>query len=97
MSESLVGVSCSVTRQNAGAVVKAAASLALGGFGGLKAPAETDSADSTRPFVPLVCASASHPPGAGAAALVMFNVPSVTAPSRAIPAAVFMPGSLNDE
>src|SRR6185503_13188194 len=93
MSESLEGVSCSVTRQNAGTVTNAAAALALAVFGGVKAPARTDSADSTRPFVTLVCASDSHAIGRGAAAA--FNVPSVTAPSRAIPAAVFMPGSLN--
>lgn len=71
--------------------MNAAAALALGVFGGVKAPAFTDSADSTRPFVTFICASDSHATGAGAAA---FNVPSVTAPSRAIAAAVFMRGSL---
>src|SRR5258707_3027906 len=92
MSESLDGVSFSVTRQNAGSVLNAAAAFALVAFGGVKAPSATDSADSMRPFVTCVCASDSHAIGDGAAA---FSVPSVTAPSRAIPAAVFMPGSLD--
>ena len=75
--------------------MNAAAALALAVFGGVKAPARTDSAASTRPFVTVVCASDSHAIGGGAAAFPVFIVPSVTAPSRAIPAAVFMRGSLN--
>src|SRR5438876_6052649 len=92
MSESLEGVSFSVTRQNAGSVLNAAAAFALVVFGGVKAPAAADSADSTRPFVTVSCASDSHAIGAGAAAV---NVPSVTAASSAIPAAILMPGSLD--
>ncbi len=87
MSESLDGVSFSVTRQKAGSVLNTAAALALVGFGGVKAPAGMDSADSTRPFVTLSCASDSHAIGAVAAPR---NAPSVTAASSAIPAAILM-------
>src|SRR5205823_2306601 len=91
MSESLDGVSFSVTRQNAGSVLNAAAAFALVALGGVKAPGATGSADSTRPFVTCVCASDSHAIGAGAAA---FNVSSVTAASSAIPGAILMRGSV---
>ena len=77
--------------------MNAAAALTLAVFGGVNAPARTDSADSTRPFVTFVCASDSHAIGGSAAAFPVFNVPSVTAPSKAIPAAVFMRGSLDHE
>src|SRR5262245_33508114 len=87
MSESLDGVSFSATRQNAGSVLNAAVALALVAFGGAKAPACTDSAESTRPFVTFTCASDSHAIGAGAAA---FNVSSVAAPRRAITTAILI-------
>src|SRR5689334_2895042 len=92
MSESLEGVSLSVTRQNAGSVLNTAVAFALVAFGGVKAPACTDSADSTRPFVTFICASDSHAIGAGAAAV---DAPSVTAARSAIPAAFFMEGSVD--
>src|SRR4026207_584207 len=91
MSESLDGVSFNVTRQNAASVLNATAAVALVVFGGVKAPADTDSADSTRPFVTFSCASDSHAIGARAAA---FNVPSATAASSAIPAAILIQGSV---
>src|SRR6266850_4214549 len=91
MSESLDGVSVSVTRQNAGSVLNAAVAFALVAVGGANAPACTDSADSTRPFVTFICASDSHAIGAGVAAL---NPSSVAAPSSAIKAAILMRGSL---
>ena len=89
MSESLDGVSFSVTRQKAGSVLNAAAALAVVVFGGVKAPAGMDSADSTRPFVTFSCASDSHAIGDVA---VPCNAPSVTAASSAIPAAILMRG-----
>src|SRR5258708_3192664 len=92
MSESLDGVSFSVTRQNAWSVLNATAAFALVVFGGVKAPAATGSADSTRPFVTFSCARDSHAIGAGAAA---FNAPSVTAASSAIPTAILMRGSVD--
>src|SRR5438309_9223425 len=92
MSESLDGVSFSVTRQNAGSVLNGAVAFALAAFGGANAPACTESADSTRPFVTFVCASDSHAIGAGAAA---FNRSSVAAPSTAITAAILMRGSVD--
>src|SRR6266850_7858530 len=92
MSESLDGVSFSVTRQNAGSVLNAAVAFALVAVGGANAPACTDSADSTRPFVTFICASDSHAIGAGVAA---FNASSVAAPSRAIKAAILMRGSVD--
>lgn len=92
MSESLDGVSCSDTRQNAGSVLNAAIAFGLVALGGANAPAGTDSADSTRPFVTLVCASDSHAMGAGVAAC---NGSGVAAPSRAIRAAILMRRSLD--
>src|SRR6476659_379772 len=90
MSESADGVSCSVTRQNAGSAAKTAVAFALVAFGGANAPASTDAADSTRPLLTLVCMSDSHGVGADAAC----NAWSVVAPNNAINAAVLMRGSL---
>src|SRR5262249_4822224 len=92
MSESLDGVSASVTRQNAGSALNAVDAFALVAFGGANAPAGTDAAASTRPFVTFVCASDSHAVGAGAAA---FNPSSVAAASSAIKAASLIRGSLD--
>src|SRR6185295_14864748 len=92
MSESLDGLSFSVTRQNAGSVLNAPVAFALVAFGGAKAPVGTDSADSTRPVVTVTCASDSHAIGAGVAA---FNASSVAAPSSAIKAAILMRASVN--
>jgi transcription elongation factor GreB len=92
MSESLDGVSFSVTRQNAGIVVNAAVAVGFVAFGGANAPACTDSADSTRPFVTFACASDSHGIGPGAVAC---NGSSVVTPAKAITAAILMRGSVD--
>jgi len=92
MSESLDGVSFSVTRQNGGTVVNAAAAAAFVEFGGANAPARTGSAERTCPLVTFTCASDSHAVGAAAAA---GNVPSVVRPDRAINAAMLMRRSVD--
>src|SRR5262245_64726027 len=69
MSESGVGVSFTATRQNAGSVAYGAAAFGLfAEFGGVNAPACTNSADVTVPFAIRVWASASHAVGAAARA-----------------------------
>src|SRR5262245_7932952 len=92
MSESLEGVSFSVTRQNAGSVLNGALAVAVVAPGGANAPAATDSADSTCPFVTFVCASDSQ--GVGAAAAIAAT-PSVAVQNRAIEAAILMRGSVD--
>src|SRR4029453_19252225 len=92
MSESLDGVSFSVMRQNAGSVLNAAVAAALVAPAGANAPACTDSADSTRPFVSVICESDSQASGAGVAEL---NAASGATPSRAINAAILMGGSVD--
>src|SRR5690349_4125505 len=92
MSESLDGVSFSATRQNAGTVLKAAAAFSFVVFGGVNAPSAIDCADSTRPFVSVICASDSHATGAAATAC---HRTSVIPASSAIPAAVLMRGSVD--
>src|SRR5919201_1151818 len=89
MSESLDGVSISVTRQNAGSVLNAAVAVALVVFGGANAPACTDTADSSRPFVTLICASDSHAIGAGAAAFTASSVAAVWVIEDANPGGLF--------
>jgi hypothetical protein len=86
MSESLDGVSFSVTRHRAGSVLNAAAALAVV-VGGAKAPAGTGSADSTRPFVTFNSTSDSHAIGNVAAPC---TAPNVTATSSQNPAAILM-------
>src|SRR5262245_15199433 len=92
MSESLEGVSFSVTRQNAGSALNGAVAAAVVAPGGANAPAGTVSADNTCPFVTFVCASDSQ--GAGAAAAISAT-PSVAVQNRAIEAAILMRGSVD--
>jgi len=58
MSESLVGVSVTATRQNAGSDAAYAGDAALSA--GLNAPADTTPADVTRPLASEVVANDSH-------------------------------------
>ena len=86
MSESLDGVSCNVTRQNAGNVLNAA--LAFVAPGGMKSPAGTDSDDNTRPAATVVCSKASH--ASGAAPAIEPAADDDAEPSRITIAAILM-------
>src|SRR5947208_2198123 len=86
MSESLDGVSFTITRQNAGSVANTVVALALARTGGVNAPARTESADRTCPSVTVICASDSHATGAGAAPV---DASSVAADSVQLPETPF--------
>src|SRR5689334_14091680 len=80
MSESDEGVSFSVTRQNAGSELNAAAALLP--RGSVNAPAATDSADTTEPPASVTRLNDSH--AIGAAAVTRGEVATKMASKKAI-------------
>src|SRR5689334_17124931 len=92
MSESVEGVSCNDTRQNAGTVLYAALAFGFAAPGGTNAPAATDSEERTRPSGTAIFASASHAIGAGRAEL---PTESDAEPSRTNKAAILMRRSVD--
>src|SRR5262245_15016761 len=82
MSESDEGVSVSVTRQNAGTDLNAAAAPALLAFGGVNAPAAMVSAETTEPFDS--CTALIEPHAIGAATAVRGAIATTMAINAAI-------------